>query len=158
MLYLRIYQFDMSLFGSTADAPYKKKTPQNRDILDANQLGVECRGLRITRKGKTLIIPQRSNGSNDPSNWNPLKRCVSPPAFTFFCFMPDFGLSIGIVALISQSSYVAPWKGFEELLLRHPNWKWSVDPNSVQHNLVRALFCHGAEGLFTMFLSAYSGR
>jgi len=39
-----------------------------------------------------------------------------------------------------------------------PPRQWSKSLNTIQHNLVGNLFCLGAGGLFTVWLSAYFGR
>ena len=36
--------------------------------------------------------------------------------------------------------------------------QWDKPQNTIQHNLVGNLFCLGAGGIFTVFLSAYFGR
>jgi len=39
-----------------------------------------------------------------------------------------------------------------------PPRQWTKSLNTIQHNLVGNLFCLGAGGLFTVWLSAYFGR
>ena len=76
-------------------------------ILDVNELGVEGHGLQTAHDGKTVLIPQPSSDPNDPLNWNPLKKQVTLLVITVVAFLPDFGSSIGIVALLPQAVYVA---------------------------------------------------
>lgn len=79
-------------------------------VLDVNELGAEERGLRTARDGKTVLIPQPSSDPNDPLNWSSVKKHVILFVITMVAFMPDFGSSIGIVALLPQAVYVAPGK------------------------------------------------
>lgn len=44
------------------------------------------------------------------------------------------------------------------LMIIPDNSQWHKSPNTIQHNLVGNLFCLGAGGLFSVWLSAYFGR
>ncbi len=83
-------------------------------VLDINQLGAEEHGLQTARDGKTILIPQPSSDPNDPLNWSSVKKHVLLFVITVVAFMPDFGSSIGIVALLPQAVYAAPGKTIEK--------------------------------------------
>ncbi|KAK0513985.1 hypothetical protein JMJ35_003707 [Cladonia borealis] len=115
-------------------------TDDGGHILDANQLGAESEGVQTTPDKKIILIPQPSGDPNDPLNWSSLKKHTILLVVTVTAFLPDFGSSMGIVALLPQAM------------------QWDKPQNTIQHNLVGNLFCLGAGGLFTVFLSAYFGR
>ncbi|KAI4234929.1 MAG: hypothetical protein L6R40_006597 [Gallowayella cf. fulva] len=104
-------------------------------ILDAARL--QGGDFKTTPDGKTVLIPQPSLDPNDPLNWTHAKKHIMLFVISVVAFMPDFGSSIGIVTLLPQ---------------------WQKPRNTIQHNLVGNLFCLGAGGLFTVWLSAYFGR
>ncbi len=76
-------------------------------VLDINKLVADGQSLQTAQDGKTVLIPQPSSDPNDPLNWNPLKKQVILLVITVVAFMPDFGSSMGIVALLPQAGYVA---------------------------------------------------
>ena len=76
-------------------------------ILNVNEFGAEGQGLQIADDGKTVLIPQPSSDPNDPLNWSRLKKHVILLVITVAAFLPDFGSSIGVVALLPQAMYVA---------------------------------------------------
>lgn len=82
-------------------------------ILDVNELRVEGQGLQTAHDGKTVLIPQPSSDSHDPLNWSHLKKHVILLVITVAAFLPDFGSSMGIVALLPQAVYVALEKSEE---------------------------------------------
>lgn len=49
-------------------------------------------------------------------------------------------------------------KTVEKLADENTRSQWHKSQNTIQHNSVGNLFCTGAGGLFTVFLSAYFGR
>ena len=73
-------------------------------ILDANQLGAGSEGVQTTSDKKTILIPQPSRDPNDPLNWSSLKKHTILLVVTVTAFMPDFGSSMGIVALLPQAT------------------------------------------------------
>ena len=79
----------------------------NAHILDVKELGAEGQGLQTAQDGKTVLIPQPSSDPNDPLNWSRLKKHVILLVITVAAFLPDFGSSIGVVALLPQAVYVA---------------------------------------------------
>ena len=79
----------------------------NAHILDIKELGAEGQGLQTAQDGKTVLIPQPSSDPNDPLNWSRLKKHVILLVITVVAFLPDFGSSIGVVALLPQAVYVA---------------------------------------------------
>ena len=79
----------------------------NAHILDVKELGAEGQGLQTAQDGKTVLIPQPSSDPNDPLNWSRLKKHTILLVITVVAFLPDFGSSIGVVALLPQAVYVA---------------------------------------------------
>ena len=73
-------------------------------ILDANQLGTGSEGVQTTSDKKTILIPQPSQDPNDPLSWSSLKKHIILLVVTVTAFMPDFGSSMGIVALLLQAT------------------------------------------------------
>ncbi|KAL8999602.1 MAG: hypothetical protein Q9169_001562 [Polycauliona sp. 2 TL-2023] len=107
-------------------------------ILDAGRLhGTD---IKTTPNGKTVLIPQPSSDPNDPLNWSEKKKHIILFVISVVAFMPDFGSSMGIITLLPQAT------------------QWQKLQNTIQHNLVGNLFCLGAGGLFSVWLSAYFGR
>lgn len=90
--------------------------------------------------GHTVLIPQPSDDTNDPLNWSRFKKGYHLAIIAYLAFLPDFGSSIGISALIPQAK------------------QWGLPENTVQHNLVGNLFCLGAGGVFVIALANYFGR
>ena len=84
-------------------------------VLDINHLGAEGQGLQTAHDGKTILIPQPSSDPHDPLNWTPLKKHITLLVITVVAFLPDFGSSMGIVALLPQAMYVALREHFEKL-------------------------------------------
>ena len=72
-------------------------------ILDASQLGAGSEGVQTTRDKKIVLIPQPSGDPNDPLNWSSLKKHTILLVVTVTAFLPDFGSSMGIVALLPQA-------------------------------------------------------
>lgn len=141
----------------TQHGPSNTTSDLDAHILNVNELGVEGQGLQVAHDGKTVLIPQPSSDPNDPLNWSRLKKHVTLLVITVVAFLPDFGSSIGIVALLPQAVYVALERTIGKGLLMK-NSQWGKSQNTIQHNLVGNLFCLGAGGLFTVLLSAYFGR
>ena len=88
-------------------APSDTEGDINAHILDVKELGAEGQGLQTAQDGKTVLIPQPSSDPNDPLNWSRLKKHVILLVITVAAFLPDFGSSIGVVALLPQAVYVA---------------------------------------------------
>lgn len=82
------------------------RTDPSAHVLDIEELGPEGRGLQTASDGKTILIPQPSSDPNDPLNWSSLKKHLTLLVITVVSFLPDFGSSIGIVALLPQAGYV----------------------------------------------------
>lgn len=90
----------------------EKGTPVNLDavgddvgrvrVLDVVQLGTGGEEVKTTADGHTVLIPQPSTDPNDPLNWPPLKKHVTLFVVSVVAFMPDFGSSMGVVALLPQ--------------------------------------------------------
>ena len=74
-------------------------------MLDANQL--RDPNLKTTADGKTILIPQPSTDPNDPLNWSYLKKHIILFVISVMTFVPDFGSSMGVIALLPQSKYVS---------------------------------------------------
>ena len=91
----------------TQHGPSNTTSDLDAHILNVNELGVEGQGLQVAHDGKTVLIPQPSSDPNDPLNWSRLKKHVTLLVITVVAFLPDFGSSIGIVALLPQAVYVA---------------------------------------------------
>ena len=72
-------------------------------VLEAKQLGAESEGLQTTPDKKNILIPQPSGDPNDPLNWSSLKKHTILLVVTVTAFLPDFGSSMGIVALLPQA-------------------------------------------------------
>ena len=75
-------------------------------VLNVTDLCAEGQGLQTAHDGKTILIPQPSSDPNDPLNWSGLKKHVTLMVITVVAFLPDFGSSMGIVALLPQAGYV----------------------------------------------------
>ena len=78
-------------------------TDDGGHILDASQLGAESEGVQTTPDKKIILIPQPSEDPNDPLNWSSLKKHTILLVVTVTAFSPDFGSSMGIVALLPQA-------------------------------------------------------
>ena len=78
-------------------------TDPSDHVLDIKELGPEGQELQTARDGKTVLIPQPSSDPNDPLNWDPFKKHVILFVITVVSFLPEFGSSIGIVALLPQA-------------------------------------------------------
>lgn len=72
-------------------------------ILDAHQLGAGSEGVQTTSDKKIILIPQPSGDPNDPLNWSSLKKHTILLVVSVTAFLPDFGSSMGIVALLPQA-------------------------------------------------------
>ncbi|KAI4097713.1 MAG: hypothetical protein LQ339_006692 [Xanthoria mediterranea] len=107
-------------------------------VLDAARL--HGQDIKTTPDGKTVLIPQPSIDPNDPLNWTDSQKQIMLFVISVVAFMPDFGSSMAIITLLPQAI------------------QWQKTQNTIQHNLVGNLFCLGAGGLFTVWLSAYFGR
>ena len=83
-------------------------TDPSAHVLDIKELGLEGQGLQTAHDGKTVLIPQPTSDPNDPLNWNPLKKHIILFVITVVAFLPDFGSSMGAVALLPQAVLVAP--------------------------------------------------
>ena len=90
-----------------ANANANANATAHSNVLDINQLGDQGQGLQVAHDGKTVLIPQPSSDPNDPLNWSALKKHITLLVITVVSFLPDFGSSIGIVALLPQAMYVA---------------------------------------------------
>lgn len=75
-------------------------------ILDVNKLEAGDEGFKTAADGHTVLIPQPSTDPNDPLNWPSWKKNVTLAVISIVAFMPDFGSSMGIVALLPQAMYV----------------------------------------------------
>ena len=99
------------IFGEDAKKPRQDPSDTTGDInahiLDVKELGAEGQGLQTAQDGKTVLIPQPSSDPNDPLNWSRLKKHVILLVITVVAFLPDFGSSIGVVALLPQAVYVS---------------------------------------------------
>ena len=73
-------------------------------ILDANQLGAGSEGVQTTPDKNIILIPQPLRDPNDPLNWSSLKKHTILLVVTVTAFMPDFGSSMGIIALLPQAT------------------------------------------------------
>lgn len=69
-------------------------------VLDAKQLGAEGEGVQTNPDKKIILIPQPSGDPNDPLNWSSLKKHTILLVITVTAFLPDFGSSMGIAALL----------------------------------------------------------
>ena len=119
-----VQSFNPSIMSLSADSgngsnekntvlTHEEKAPQNDPtdiigdhgghVLDVNQLGAEKQGLQTAPDGKTILIPQPSSDPNDPLNWSVLKKHVILLVITVVAFLPDFGSSMGVVALLPQA-------------------------------------------------------
>ncbi|KAL8870789.1 MAG: hypothetical protein Q9174_003242, partial [Haloplaca sp. 1 TL-2023] len=120
---------------------YVNTTGENGNhVLDVHQLRAGDDGVQTAADGVTVLIPQPTTDPNDPLNWSSFKKHLILTIISVVAFMPDFGSSMGIVALLPQAV------------------EWNKPQNTIQQNLVGNLFCLGAGGLFTVWLSAYFGR
>ena len=104
----------MSLTTASTSNPNEKRNALTGEslqdpcahILDVTRWGVNGQGLQTAQDGKTVLIPQPSSDPNDPLNWSSLKKHVTLFVVTAVAFIPDFGSSMGVVALLPQSQYV----------------------------------------------------
>lgn len=83
--------------------PTGTTTDPSAHVLYIKELGAEGQSLKTAPDGKTVLIPQPSSDPNDPLNWSSLKKHVILFVITFVAFTPDFGSTIGIVALLPQA-------------------------------------------------------
>lgn len=74
--------------------------------LDINELGADGQSLQTAPDGKTILIPQPSGDPYDPLNWDPLKKNVTLWVLALLSALPEFGSSMGIIALLPQAVYV----------------------------------------------------
>lgn len=95
---------------------------------------------QLAADGKTVLIPQPSQDSNDPLNWTPVKKHIILFVVSATAFLPDYGSATGAVTLLPQSAI------------------WGLSPNVVNHSQVGNVFMLGVGGLTTVVLSAYLGR
>ncbi|MCJ1471680.1 hypothetical protein MMC13_000320 [Lambiella insularis] len=108
-------------------------------VLDAHQLGANS-SLRTTRDGQIILRPQPSNDPDDPLNWSQLKKHLILLVISATAFLPDYGGSMGAVALIPQAV------------------EWNMTEDGVLQALVGNVFVIGAGGVTVVALMAYFGR
>lgn len=113
----------------------------NGYVLDASlvhQKGYE--GIKLTKDGTTVLIPQPSDDPDDPLNWSWLKKHVILIIISATAFLPDYGSATGAVTLLTQASI------------------WHMTEDNVNHSQVGNVFMLGPGGLAVIALSAYFGR
>ncbi|KAL8712538.1 MAG: hypothetical protein Q9225_006928 [Loekoesia sp. 1 TL-2023] len=101
---------------------------------------VAVRNLKSTGDGHTILVPQPTDDPNDPLNWSWLRKRLLLAIISYTAFLPDFGSSIGAIALVPQSE------------------QWQMPPDDVLHAQAGSVAMIGAGGLFVVALSAYFGR
>ena len=75
---------------------------QNGYVLDAAQLD-PTRSVKLAPDGRTVLIPQPSDGDDDPLNWSQTKKHVILAVVIACTFLPDYGSVTGAVTLIPQA-------------------------------------------------------
>ena len=70
-------------------------------LLDAHL--VHGKDLHTSSDGKTILIPQPSDDSNDPLNWSQRKKNIMLTVLSISAAMPDVASSMGIIALLPQA-------------------------------------------------------
>ena len=88
-------------------------------ILDAAQLSHD-QSTKLTRDGRTVLIPQPSDHPDDPLNWSQTKKHVLLAILCACTFLPDYGSVTGAVTLIPQAKYIKPFNicDFEKELIQ----------------------------------------
>lgn len=74
-------------------------------VVDSAELGKNQ--LKLADDGKTVLIPQPSDESNDPLNWSSYKKHLFLFIIAATAFLPDYGSAVGAVTLLPQAQYVA---------------------------------------------------
>ncbi|MDI1488690.1 MAG: hypothetical protein OHK93_007966 [Ramalina farinacea] len=112
---------------------------KNGYILDATQVD-SAEGLKTSRDGHNILIPQPSEDPNDPLNWSQTKKHVMLMVISATAFLPDYGAATGAVTLIPQAK------------------EWNMNPDTINHATVGNVFMVGAGGVIVVALAAYFGR
>ena len=59
--------------------------------------------IKTASDGRTVLIPQPSDSSDDPLNWSAKRKAIMLGIVAFIGFLPDFGAGVSIVAIIPQA-------------------------------------------------------
>ncbi|KAI1175213.1 major facilitator superfamily domain-containing protein [Nemania sp. FL0916] len=97
-------------------------------------------GIKLASDGRTRLIPQPTDDSNDPLNWSQRKKNFILFIVAFAALLPDYGSATGAVTLIPQAE------------------QWHMSQDEVNHSQVGNVFMLGAGGIFVVAFSAYFGR
>ena len=62
--------------------------------------------VKTTPDGRTVLIPQPSDDTEDPLNWPQRKKLIILIVISTISFLPEYGSAMGIPALIPQSKCV----------------------------------------------------
>ena len=60
-------------------------------------------GLKLTKDGHTILIPQPSDNPLDPLNWTHFKKHLVLLIISAAAFLPDYGSATGAVTLLPQA-------------------------------------------------------
>lgn len=67
------------------------------------QEDIEITKLKTASDGHTILVPRPTDDPNDPLNWSSLRKRLMLIIISYTAFLPDFGNSIGAIALVPQS-------------------------------------------------------
>lgn len=124
--------FDLDRLGETEGYVLSANTFHLEDQAEAS--------LKLTRDGKTILIPQPSDDPTDPLNWSQVKKHVILLIVSACAFLPDNGSGTGAVTLLQQAK------------------EWNTSEDVVNHSQAGNVFMLGAGGMFVAVFSAYFGR
>ncbi|KXT08942.1 hypothetical protein AC579_9529 [Pseudocercospora musae] len=129
--------------NSELDIDLETRGEEQGYVLDVNvlkEITPRWKDYQLASDGRTVLIPQPSQDSDDPLNWSWSKKHIVLLVIAAASFLPDYGSATGAVTLIPQAK------------------EWSMTENHVNHSQSGNVFMVGAGGVFVVMLSAYFGR